>query len=315
MIYNQEDYNSEKYGEESSVVSRTANYHYVSMDRVQPFLEVHKLEEHQIDSDENYFNPGWFGTIVLQYFYLNDKSVSAQSTQYYVGGVIIEMDINLHEHKRSIYNLLDFLGDVGGLREALISIGQLFFMLFGQRGLQGFLAGKLFWQEAPKHVMEKASNAETILASQQRFVPKSKHFCLRIFCCFNCSKKRQARWRMQEKADKVIGEQLDIVRVIRRQILLDQLLKIILSPTERHYLKRSKNFTLRDGDVTDSSSSATSSFESKKHRKIQETEKGMYFDKIVDRLKRKSAKSRPAILSDPKDPDNGVILEDISVSS
>ena len=62
-----------------------------------------------------------------------------------MGGVIIEMDINLHEHKRSIYNLLDFLGDVGGLREALISIGQLFFMLFGQRGLQGFLAGKLFW--------------------------------------------------------------------------------------------------------------------------------------------------------------------------
>ena len=62
-----------------------------------------------------------------------------------MGGVLIEMDINLREHKRSIYNLLDFLGDVGGLREALISIGQLFVMLFGQRGLQGFLAGKLFW--------------------------------------------------------------------------------------------------------------------------------------------------------------------------
>ena len=65
----------------------------------------------------------------------------------FVGGVQIDMDVNLYEHKRSIYNVLDFLGDVGGLREALKTIGQLFLMIFAPRGFNGYLASKLFWTE------------------------------------------------------------------------------------------------------------------------------------------------------------------------
>ena len=94
-----------------------------------------------------------------------------------MGGVQIDMDTNLYEHKRSIYNMLDLLGDVGGLREALITIGQIFLAIFGPRGLNGFLASKLFWTEGP---CEANANAERIVAARKKFKLQDGHPCMRI---------------------------------------------------------------------------------------------------------------------------------------
>lgn len=120
------------------------------------------MQEHEIESDESLFNPGWFQPKTAQLFHF-DSSVSQQFyKEEYVGGVQIQMDDRKHEHKRNIYNVLDLLGDIGGLREALITIGRLLFLVFGQSGLQGFLASQLFWKET---LSLQAGDAEQILAS------------------------------------------------------------------------------------------------------------------------------------------------------
>jgi len=51
-------------------------------------------------------------------------------------------------HKRSIYNVLDLLGDVGGLQEALKTIGALIILLFGQNGvLQSYLISRIYYSQ------------------------------------------------------------------------------------------------------------------------------------------------------------------------
>ena len=54
------------------------------------------------------------------------------NSEGFVGGVLVEIHPDRVTHKREIYNCLDLLGDVGGLREALKSFGALFIFLCGQ---------------------------------------------------------------------------------------------------------------------------------------------------------------------------------------
>ena len=48
-----------------------------------------------------------------------------------VSGFAFGAKLNRQTFKRSIYNALDFLGDVGGLRDMLTLIGRLFLTLAG----------------------------------------------------------------------------------------------------------------------------------------------------------------------------------------
>ena len=63
------------------------------------------------------------------------------------GGVQMQMSLNTVLYTRSIYSVLDFLGDVGGLYSILMSLCQIIVgiptFLFGSK-LQKFLADKIF---------------------------------------------------------------------------------------------------------------------------------------------------------------------------
>ena len=52
---------------------------------------------------------------------------------------------------------------------------------------------------------------------------------------------------MQDKAVNTIGDKLDVVKFLRRQMLMDEMLKISLSTLERLFLVRNKKFVLTDG--------------------------------------------------------------------
>ena len=59
------------------------------------------------------------------------------------GGYSIEMSLDKVEYSRSIYSLLDFLGDVGGLSSILLEIGLSLGFLFSP-ALDEFLASNIF---------------------------------------------------------------------------------------------------------------------------------------------------------------------------
>ena len=56
------------------------------------------------------------------------------------------MSLNVKQHVRSVYSILDFLGDVGGLFSILLSIGSLVVSAYSMISspLEDFLSSKVF---------------------------------------------------------------------------------------------------------------------------------------------------------------------------
>lgn len=73
-----------------------------------------------------------------------------------VGGFVLQMHPDVFQHERYIYSTLDWLGDIGGLKEALSNLGSLALFLLGQGGgLTSHLVSQLFKVQS-KEEKEKA---------------------------------------------------------------------------------------------------------------------------------------------------------------
>ena len=105
-----------------------------------------------------------------------------------------------------------------------------------------------------------------LLNSTSFLLYRKCHYLLILFTCCR-SKKYQKLKKKQDKGIEMIEGQLDIVKFIRQQIYLDQLLKVHYSKIERFFIKHPKKLVL----ITSSSSS--SSFTSD-----QKTEKNNHFE-------------------------------------
>ena len=53
------------------------------------------------------------------------------------------MDLNRHRINRSVYNFLDFLGDIGGLKEAVIILLSCVVFVFEVNSLENFIVSDL----------------------------------------------------------------------------------------------------------------------------------------------------------------------------
>ena len=63
----------------------------------------------------------------------------------------IEVDTQIVKHSRQIYNLLDWVGDIGGLIDGLTAIGGFFMIIYASifgDALNHFLLQKLFKVES-----------------------------------------------------------------------------------------------------------------------------------------------------------------------
>ena len=81
-----------------------------------------------LDSDDNLFNLGIFSEQVEFYSLSKDLNVDGYYKETDMKGLLEVQFIQNTEtmrHKRVIYGPLDFLGDFGGLQDALVSIGSL----------------------------------------------------------------------------------------------------------------------------------------------------------------------------------------------
>ena len=74
-----------------------------------------------IESDDLLFNPGWFGAEEKTIFFLanepNQPIINLNKSV--IASVGFSLNKSVVSHSRAIYNFLDFLGDIGGLSDAL----------------------------------------------------------------------------------------------------------------------------------------------------------------------------------------------------
>ena len=59
--------------------------------------------------------------------------------------VVFSLDSNEIHHSRTIYNALDFVGDVGGLYDGLRIVAETFVRIFSPLSLSNFLISRLFF--------------------------------------------------------------------------------------------------------------------------------------------------------------------------
>lgn len=104
------------------------------------------IQKHMIESDDLFFNPGWFGAEEDIIFNLK-KDTQPILTQN--PNAIALLGFSLHKsvvsHSRAIYNVLDFLGDIGGLRDALKLIAQILVSFFTSGGMMNHLISRVFY--------------------------------------------------------------------------------------------------------------------------------------------------------------------------
>ena len=120
------------------------------------------------------------------------------------------MSLDTQEHGRSIYSILDFLGDVGGLNSILLSIGQIFItafsFIFGS-ALEKMLKTSVFENKNKKRPDEenKDQTLGAKIKEQTNFMSRLLKFCF-------CTKRRKSL----ALAMKKIQKELDVVTYIRR---------------------------------------------------------------------------------------------------
>lgn len=99
------------------------------------------------------FNPGWFSPEEASFYHIEaveaTKPASSNSATQ-IAGLLIYADNDGIKQERAIYNTLDFLGDVGGLLDALKFIAGFFIFITGRTGQAQWIIGKLYFWRAKR---------------------------------------------------------------------------------------------------------------------------------------------------------------------
>ena len=125
--------------------------HIDSVFNVARRIMFNSLVQHQVSSEESWLGLGLYAPKEKVWFEnkINQRSVEIVGKEYDDLFLVVETSVSkdVEIHKRSIYTILDLLGDVGGLLDAIAAILQIllsvYFVLRGNP-IEQFLMGLVF---------------------------------------------------------------------------------------------------------------------------------------------------------------------------
>ena len=101
------------------MLEKTLNTHLIGMPTKEK-LYYYKMRGYKVESEENRLGINYFGIVEDSWFNIDEKPARRLTpSQGIIATIAIALDKDQILHKRSIYSLLDWLGDVGGLLAAL----------------------------------------------------------------------------------------------------------------------------------------------------------------------------------------------------
>ena len=201
-----------------------------------------------MESDESYFGFGVSSREETFYPLLKYKQTLDYSVPDSLGGFSIGMSLDVVNNSRSIYNALDFLGDVGGLFSILVDFGKILIsipvFILGT-GANKFLTENLFKQsEDHSKTTLDDKPLEAISARQPVHLNASSS----IWGCRNSRYKR-----LTNAADDCISKELDIVTFLKKQMMQSIALSTLFTKTERFLIKNQRKFVLPQTSSCDES--------------------------------------------------------------
>ena len=157
-----------------------------------------------------------------------------------------QMSLHTVSQTRNVYTVLDWLGDIGGLFDALSLIVGALVSLVGGRILQITLLTSIFVQrDYPDPQLERVGNPNKVESSAitvtwwSWFAEKLKQG---MRCA--CKARLTASDRLMKKSSVIIEKQLDFARFVRQQARYRSLLKATVSQTLWKMSRYSTDLTL-----------------------------------------------------------------------
>jgi hypothetical protein len=129
----------------------------------------------------------------------NDDLIKKPDGYYKYGSLEIGWWLKKQITTRSTYSILDLLGDIGGLNEALLTICELIlhFMNFKNFTLSTFIVTKLFrYKKSPKIAETNFRSVEDIKFTIKNGQSIEKVGYLEYYLCYRSSKSQKYRLRM-----------------------------------------------------------------------------------------------------------------------
>ena len=200
----------------------------------------YRYQKQYLESEEQYSGLG-FSVLEKEFYQLEkgDEIIDPNDYESF-GGIQIYMSMDTKQHSRSIYSLLDFLGDIGGLHTNLLTSGciltQIFTLVFGSFQ-QSFLIPRIFEVcdlSTSNQKQGKSSSRDKRLDQNER---NSKQFGL-------CRRDRNSK--LFGKGLSRIEKQFDVETFLKRQFRIDIALKTIFTRTERKLLKKNRYFIIEN---------------------------------------------------------------------
>jgi len=166
------------------------------------------------------------------------------------------IDYDVVIKNRSIYSALDWLGDVGGLFDALLILLQILVGLFYSDVFRYHLVSSFFsLQESAKQSLgpqPRIQLASENLKGRKDFnEPAFKVILYKVLWCL----KRKASERLIERGEKFLDKQIDVVTLIKRQLRIETLLKYMTPSLHWKLASYSKKLVLDNHCSTQGSSS------------------------------------------------------------
>ena len=146
-----------------------------------------------------------------------------------------ELNLDVMQWSRQTYSVLDFLGDIGGLYDALRIIAAAFVAPLSQFALRVDLMASLFnYSDVHKHTSQIGN--ETLIEKgrieRRRFLSVN---CIGYFY----KRKKQRLYRLQlQEADAKLNGHLDLSHLIQRNEFTKAALRVLLNPTQSKIMKK-----------------------------------------------------------------------------
>ena len=173
-------------------------------------------------NDWTFFDLAWVEMrrdLIENDFYFNPNIL--YSAQIFLDDIIIE-------HSRSIYGIIDFLGDIGGILEILSMFVHFFIFNYAVHKFIQTAARKIFQVQTKKHhhFKNKSLKRQNSVKFSIKQSDSIKLFFVRNFCCCKClSNDRLEKYNMVlEKANDELEKSLDVLNIHRHKRKVDNVI-------------------------------------------------------------------------------------------
>ena len=147
MLFNKVSYQTEKYTDEVLYKYVHAKNYPISSTNIN-WLQTIFLRQSFLESEERYLGDGFFPRKAEWIEFYEDAIYNDGWSPDSIMNLSFLMSMDTKQYSRSVYSVLDFLGDVGGLLSILLPIGGAFIALLDwlfDRTLDSYIITKIFF--------------------------------------------------------------------------------------------------------------------------------------------------------------------------